>query len=94
MEPSVLYQLLVYVHDVDLFSENMNIMKNTETSTARGKEAGLEASTDTTKYTFTTQPQTSGQNSNKTWQIHLSTSVIQGLNPEPICLSPCYTFYS
>jgi preprotein translocase subunit SecD len=56
------HQLLLYVDDVNLLGENINIIKkNAEAVLDARKEIGLEVNSEKTKYTFMSRHQTAGQ---------------------------------
>jgi hypothetical protein len=55
------HQLLLYADDVNLLGDNVNIIKkNTQTLIDAGKEVGLEANTEKTKYVLLSQHQNTG----------------------------------
>jgi hypothetical protein len=60
------HQLLVYANDINLLGENNTINKITEAHQMLVKEDGLEASTEKTKYTFSSCHQNAGHNHNLT----------------------------
>jgi hypothetical protein len=56
------HQLLVYADDVNLLSENINIIKkNAEALLDTSKKIGLEVNSEKTKYMFMSRHQTAGQ---------------------------------
>jgi hypothetical protein len=56
-------ELLVYTGDVNLFGDNIDIVKkNTDTLTDASKEIGLEVNAEKTKYTLLSRHQNAGQN--------------------------------
>jgi hypothetical protein len=57
------HQLLVYIDDVNLLGDNINIIKqNTETVSGAIKEVGLEENAEKTKYMLLSHHQNAGQN--------------------------------
>jgi hypothetical protein len=57
------HQFLIYAHDVNLFDENINIIKkNTEAPLNSSNKVGLEVNADKTKCMFMSCHQTTGQN--------------------------------
>jgi len=60
---NVIYQFLVYADDVNIVGANINtIKKRVEALLQANKEAGVQISTDRTKYMFTSSHQDVGKN--------------------------------
>jgi hypothetical protein len=63
LELSGTHQLLVYVDDVNLLAEILDIIqKNTQTLIDASKEVGLQVNAEKTKYTLLSRQQNAGQN--------------------------------